>query len=157
MAVKPIPEGYHTATPYIIVDGGAAALDYYKKAFGAREIMRFPGPGGKIMHAEIQVGDSIMMLADEHPQMGALSPKTLGGSAISIMLYVEDVDSMFNKAVAAGGKVIRAVTDQFYGDRAGTFEDPFGHKWTISTHTEDVPPDEMARRAEAAMKERPGA
>jgi PhnB protein len=149
MAVKPIPDGYHTLTPYLIVQGAASALDYYKKAFGARELVRMPGPGGKVMHAEIRIGDSTIMLADEFPEMGARSPQTLGGSAVGLMLYVEDVDASFDRAVAAGGKVQRPVKDQFYGDRSGTLADPFGHVWTISTHKEDVSPEEMRKRMEA--------
>lgn len=154
MPVKPIPDGYHTATPYLVVKGAASALDFYKKALGATEIMRFPGPDGSVMHAEIQIGNSILMLADENLAMGARSPKTLGGSPISIMLYVEDADASFNKAVAAGAKVVRPLMDQFYGDRSGILEDPFGHAWAISTHKEDVPPEEMMKRAEAAMKQK---
>jgi histidinol-phosphate/aromatic aminotransferase/cobyric acid decarboxylase-like protein/uncharacterized glyoxalase superfamily protein PhnB len=153
MAVKPVPEGYHTATPYLIVQGGAKALDFYKKAFGAKELMRSPGPGDRIMHAEIQIGDSIIMLGDENPQMGLRGPKSIGGSPVGIMLYVPDVDARFSQVVAAGAKVKQPVKDQFYGDRSGTIEDPFGHVWTISTHKEDVPPEEMKKRAEAAMKQ----
>lgn len=157
MAVKAIPDGYHTATPYLIVKGASDALDFYKKALGATEIMRMPGPDGRIAHAEIKIGNSILMLADEAPAMNARSPKTLGGSPISIMLYVEDADARFNQAVAAGAKVIRPLTDQFYGDRSGMVEDPFGYTWSISTHKEDVPSEEMQRRAEAFMKKQGGA
>jgi PhnB protein len=157
MAVKAIPDGYHTATPYLIVKGAGDALEFYKKALGATEIMRFPGPDGRVMHAEIKIGDSMLMLADENPAMGARSPKTLGGSPISIMLYVEDADARFNQAVAAGAKVVRPLMDQFYGDRSGIVEDPFGHSWSISTHKEDVPAEEMQRRAEAFMKKQAGA
>ena len=153
MAVKSIPEGYSTVTPYLIVHDAAGALEFYKKAFGATELMRFGGPGGKIGHAEIQIGTSRVMLADEHPEMGALSPRTIGGSAGGLALYVEDVDARFQQAVAAGGKVLRAVADQFYGDRSGTLEDPFGHKWTLATHKEDVSPEEMHRRMEAFRKQ----
>ena len=153
MAVKPIPDGYSTVTPYLIVHDAAGALEFYKKAFGATELMRFGGPGGKIGHAEIQIGNSRVMLADEHPEMGALSPRTIGGSASGLALYVEDVDARFQQAVAAGGKVLRAVADQFYGDRSGTLEDPFGHKWTLATHKEDVSPEEMHRRMEAFRKQ----
>ena len=149
MAVKPIPEGYHTATPYLIINGAADAIEFYKKAFGATEIMRFPAPGGKIGHAEIKIGDSPIMLADEFPEMGYKSPKTLGGSPASIMIYVEDVDTVFNQAVAAGAKEQRPVKDQFYGDRLGTLEDPFGHVWHVSTHKEDVSLEEMEKRAKA--------
>ena len=155
MAVKPIPEGYHTATPYLVVKGAAKALDFYKQAFGAKEILRFPGPDGKIGHAEIKIGDSHIMLADEFPEMDARSPETIGGSPVGIMLYVEDVDSRFRQAVAAGGKVVKPLQDQFYGDRSGTITDPFGHKWTIATHKEDVSSAEMQKRMEALMK-KPG-
>lgn len=155
MAVKPIPDGYHSVTPYLYVAGGAAALDFYKKAFNAVELFRMPGPDGKIGHAEFKIGDSPIMLADEHPQMGAVGPKTLGGQSSSIMLYVENSDALSEQAIAAGAKVLRPIKDQFYGDRSCTVEDPFGHVWTISTHTEDVPPDEMARRAAEMMKQMP--
>jgi PhnB protein len=155
MKTKPIPDGYHTATPYLIVNDAARALEFYKKAFGATETMRFAGPGGKIMHAEIKIGNSPIMLADEYPEMGARSPQTLGGSPVSLVLYVENVDAWANQAVAAGAKVQRPVQDQFYGDRTGTFEDPFGHVWSIATHKEDVTPEEMQRRAAAAFKKQP--
>jgi PhnB protein len=149
MAVAPIPPGYHTVTPYMIVQDAAGALEFYKKALGATELMRFPGPGGRIMHAEIKIGDSHVMLADEHPEMGARSPQSFGGSPISLHLYVEDVDRLFAQAIAAGGKVLRPVQDQFYGDRSGMFTDPFGYTWNISTHKEDVSSEEMQRRAAA--------
>jgi PhnB protein len=148
--IKPIPEGYHTATPYLIVNDASRAIDFYKKAFGATELVRMPGPGGKIGHAEIKIGDSPIMLADEVPGMGFRSPESLGGSPISILLYVEDVDAVFSEAVAAGAKVQRAVADQFYGDRTGGVTDPFGHVWYIATHKEDVSPEEMKKRAAAA-------
>jgi PhnB protein len=148
--VKPIPEGYHTVTPYLCCRDAVAAIDFYKKAFGAKEVMRMDAPGGKIGHAELQIGDSRVMLADEHPEMGFLSPQTVGGSPIMIHLYVEDVDTTANRAVAAGAKVTRPVADQFYGDRGGQLEDPFGHKWYVSTHTEDLTPEEIGRRAAAA-------
>ena len=147
--VKPIPEGYHNVTPYLVVDGATKALDFYKRVFGARERMRMPGPGGKVGHAEIDIGDSVIMLADEHPEMGARGPGAFGGSPVSLMLYVPDVDATVKAAVAAGARVVRAVEDKFYGDRSGTIEDPFGHQWHVSTHKEDVPPDELARRAAA--------
>jgi len=154
MKTKAIPDGYHTATPYLIVNGAAQALEFYKKAFGATEMMRFPGPGGKIMHAEIKIGDSPIMLADEAPEMGARSPKTIGGTPVSLLLYVEDVDAWASKAVAAGAKVQRPVQDQFYGDRTGTFEDPFGHVWSIATHKEDVSLEEMKKRAASAFQKK---
>jgi PhnB protein len=150
MAVKPVPEGYHTATPYLIVRGAAAAIDFYKQAFGAIEIMRMPMPNGKLGHAEIKIGDSIIMLADEVPEMGHKGPQTLGGTSVGIMLYVTDVDAVATQATALGAKVIRPIADQFYGDRSGHFEDPFGHQWTLSTHIEDVSEDEMMRRMAAA-------
>ena len=153
--VKPIPDGYHSVTPYIICDGASAAIDWYRKAFGAEERMRFPGPGGKVMHAEITLGNSVVMLADEFPEMGAKSPKSLGGTPVGILLYVNDADAIFNRAVAAGGKVERPLTNQFYGDRSGTLVDPFGHKWTVATHVEDVSPEEMQRRM-AEMMKKPG-
>lgn len=150
MAVKSIPEGYHTATPYLIVKGAADAIRFYQQAFGAAELFRFPTPDGKIGHAEIKIGDSPIMLADEFPEMGYKGPQSLGGSPVSLMIYVEDVDTVFNQAVAAGATVKEAVQDKFYGDRLGTLVDPFGHVWHVSTHKEDVSPDEMERRAKAA-------
>ena len=146
---KPIPDGYHSVTPYLIIKGATAALDYYTRAFGAVELFRMPAPEGKIGHAEIKIGDSPIMLADEAPEMGYKSPQSLGGSPVSIMIYVEDVDTVFNRAIAAGGKEQRPVKDQFYGDRSGTITDPFGHIWTIATHKEDVSPEEMQRRMAA--------
>jgi PhnB protein len=147
--VKPIPEGYHTVTPYLIIHGAARALEFYSRAFGAVEVMRFKGPQGKIMHAEMTIGDSRIMVADEFPQMGAVSPQSIGGTAVGLALYVENVDAVFNRAVAAGATMISAVKDQFYGDRSGTLLDPFGHRWTVATHIEDVTLDEVARRAAA--------
>jgi PhnB protein len=147
---KPIPEGYHTATPYLIIKNAAKAIEFYKEAFGAKEIMRMSQPDGRIGHAEIKIGDSPIMLADEFPEMGARSPQSLGGSPVSILLYVEDVDAFAKQAVAAGTKVVRPVKDQFYGDRSGSFEDPFGHQWHIATHVEDVAPEEMHKRGAAA-------
>ena len=149
MTTPYIAPGFHTATPYLVISGAARALDFYHQAFGAMELVRVPDPAGKILHAEIQIGDSRIMLADECPEMGALSPGTIGGTPISLMLYVEDCDQVFNRAIAAGAKVERAVQDQFYGDRSGNLVDPFGHKWTIATHKEDVPPEEMERRMAA--------
>ena len=147
--VKPIPEGYHTVTPYLIIKGAADAIDFYKRAFGAKELFRMDHDG-KIGHAEIKIGDSPIMLADESPEMGHKSPQTLGGSPISILLYVEDVDALFKQAVAAGGKVDRPLEDKFYGDRGGSLTDPFGHIWHIATHKEDVTPEEMEKRMAAA-------
>jgi len=147
--VKPIPEGYHSATPYLVVDGAAKALDFYKHAFGATERMRLPAPGGRVGHAEINIGDSIIMLADEHREMGARGPRAYGGTPVSLVLYVADVDATVKKAVAAGGTLINPVEDKFYGDRMGTVEDPFGHRWHVATHQEDVPPAELARRVAA--------
>jgi PhnB protein len=151
MAVKAIPEGYHAVTPYLIVDGAARAIEFYTRAFGARELFRMGAPGEKVGHAELQVGDSRIMLADEFPEMDARGPKSIGGTPVSLMIYVEDVDAVVPRAVAAGAKVVRPIQDQFYGDRSGNIEDPFGHKWTIATHKEDVSPEEMARRARAAQ------
>lgn len=148
--VRPIPEGYHTVTPYLILDNAVRALDFYQRAFGAVELFRMPGPGGKIGHAEIKIGDSPIMLADEHPDMGARSPKSIGGSPISIMLYVENVDAFVDKAVKAGAKLVRPIENKFYGDRTGGLEDPFGYQWYIATHIEDVSPEEMERRAASA-------
>ena len=155
MAVKLIPDGYHTVTPYLFIKDAARALEFYKKAFGATELMRLPGPGNKIGHAEIKIGDSPIMLADEHPEIGVLGPQSLGGSSMCILLYVADVDKAAAQAIAAGAKVLRPVKDQFYGDRSGTFADPFGHLWTLATHKEDVSPEEMQKRFEATLK--PGA
>jgi len=152
MPVKPIPEGYHSVTPYLVIHGAAAAIDFYKKAFGAVELFRFPAPDGKIGHAEIKIGNSPIMLADEYTEMGYKSPQTLGGTPVSLMIYLEDVDTVFKRAVEAGGTVREAVQDKFYGDRSGTLTDPFGHNWHIATHKEDVSPEEMERRAKAMSK-----
>ena len=146
--VKPIPEGYHSVTPYLIIDGAADALEYYKKAFGAVELFRMEHEG-KIGHAEIKIGDSPIMLSDENPQEGYKSPKTLGGSGVGIMIYVDDVDTIFNQAIAAGGTEIKALQDQFYGDRSGTLTDPYGHVWTVATHKEDISPEEIEKRLAA--------
>jgi PhnB protein len=153
MSAKSIPEGYHTATPYLIINGAASALEFYKKAFGATELFRMDAPGGKIGHAEIKIGDSPIMLADEYPDMGYRGPQAIGGTPVSIMLYVEAVDTVFNRAVAAGAKVKQPVKDQFYGDRSGTLEDPFGHIWTVATHKEDLSMEEIRTRAAAWMKQ----
>ena len=153
MPVKPIPDGYHTATPYLIIGGAAKALDFYKQAFGAEVRMSCPMPDGRIGHAEIQIGDSCIMLADEFPEMGAKGPKALGGSPVGICLYVNDSDAVFARAVKAGGTVLRPLQDQFYGDRSGTLTDPFGHQWTISTHKEDVSPEEIEKRMKSMGKD----
>jgi PhnB protein len=147
--VQPVPTGYAGVTPYLIIRGAARALDFYKKAFGATELMRFPAPGGKIGHAEMKIGDGVVMLADESPEMGHNSPQALGGTPITLMFYVADVDAQFAKALAAGGVVKQPLKDQFYGDRSGTITDPFGHIWTIATHVEDVSAEEMQRRMAA--------
>ena len=149
-AVKPIPEGYHTVTPYLIIKGAAKALEFYKKAFGATELFRMDQPDGKIGHAEIKIGDSPIMLSDEHLEMKHSGPKTLGGSPVSILLYVEDVDKVFNRAINAGAEQQMPVEDKFYGDRSGSLVDPFGHIWHIATHKEDVAPEEMEKRMAAA-------
>jgi PhnB protein len=149
---KAVPDGYPRVTPYLIVDGAAKALDFYQLVFGATERMRMPSPGGKVGHAEIAIGDSIIMLADEHPEMGARAPRSFGGSPVSLHVYVDDVDATVKAAAGAGARVVRPVENKFYGDRSGTIEDPFGHQWHIATHTEDVPPDEMERRAAALTK-----
>lgn len=149
MAVKPIPDGYHTLTPYLTVKGASEAIAFYTRAFGAEELFRMAQPDGRIGHAEIRIGNSPIMLADEFPEMGNKSPGTLGGSPISLLIYVEDSDAIFARAVAAGATVLRPMADQFYGDRSGMVKDPFGHTWSISTHREDVSPDELERRAKA--------
>jgi PhnB protein len=153
MSVQPVPDGYHSVTPYLYIKGASQAIDFYKKAFGATEIMRLADSSGRIGHAEIQIGDSRIMLADEFPEMGVRGPKTIGGAALSLAIYLEDVDSRFKQAIDAGGKVLRPVKDQFYGDRSGTLEDPFGHIWTLATHKEDVPHEEIERRFATAMKQ----
>lgn len=150
--VKATPDGYHSATPYLIVDGAARAIDFYTRAFGAKELMRVPAPGGRIGHAEIKIGDSVIMLADEHPEIQARGPQHYGGSPVSILLYVDDVDALYRQAIAAGGTETRPVADQFYGDRSGTLKDPFGHSWHLSTHKEDVSPQELNRRMAALSK-----
>jgi PhnB protein len=153
MAVKKIPEGYHSITPYLIIKGATAAINYYKKVFGATERMRMDGPAGTIGHAELVIGDSTVMLADEYPDMGHRSPKSIGGTPVSLVLYLDDVDAVFKRAVDAGARSVRPVENQFYGDRMGTLEDPFGHMWSIATHVEDVPPEEMKRRADEMAKQ----
>jgi PhnB protein len=149
--VKPVPDGYPRVTPYLAVAGAAAAIDFYGKVFGATERMRMPARDGKIGHAELQLGDSLIMLADEFPDIGHRSPKALGGTPVTISVYVEDVDAVFARALAEGATATHPVESQFYGDRTGQFEDPFGHRWSVATHVEDVPPDEMEKRAAEAM------
>src|SRR5918995_6410207 len=151
MAVKPIPEGYHTVTPYLAVDDAAEAIEYYKKAFGAKERVRMDAPGGKIGHAELEIGDSLVMLSDPFPQASTRPPKELGGTSVNVFMYAEDVDAVVKKAVDAGATVTMEVADQFWGDRLGTVTDPFGHTWSIATHVEDLTPEEIAERGTAAM------
>ena len=157
MAVKPIPEGYHSVTPHLIVRGAADAIEFYQKAFGAIELFRFPSSDGKIGHAEIKIGDSPIMVADEYPEMGYQGPQSIGGSPVSLMIYVEDVDSVFNQAVDCGATVKEALQDKFYGDRMGTVVDPFGHVWHLSTHKEDVSMEEMQERMKAHTSSASGA
>jgi PhnB protein len=144
--VEPIPEGFPRVTPYLIVDGAAAAIDFYTSVLGGTERMRMGGPGGKIGHAEIEIGNSVIMLADEHPEMNALGPRSIGGTPVTLHVYVEDADRVFERAIEAGAKPLHPVEDRFYGDRRGSFEDPFGHQWDVATHVEDVPPEEMSKR-----------
>ncbi|HZE36038.1 MAG TPA: VOC family protein [Candidatus Eisenbacteria bacterium] len=150
--VKAIPDGYHSATAYLVVDGATRAIDFYKRAFGAQELLRIPAPGNRVGHAEIKIGDSVIMLADEHPEIHARGPQHYGGSPVSILLYVDDVDVLFKQAIVAGGTETRPVADQFYGDRSGSLKDPFGHSWHLSTHKEDVSPEELNRRLAALAK-----
>jgi PhnB protein len=154
--VKPVPEGYHNVTPYLFVRSAASAIDFYKNIFGATEIMRMPGSNGKIMHAELRIGDSIIMLADENPQTGVMSPQTIGGFSVGMHLYVESVDQVIQKAVESGAKLLRPIKNQFYGDRSGTVLDPFGHMWSVATHVEDVSPEEMRKRMTAAVGQAAG-
>jgi len=151
MATKPIPEGYHTISPYLAVEDAARAIEYYTKAFGAKEVVHMDAPNGQIGHAELQIGDSRVMLADPFPQSSTRPPKELGGTSVSVFMYVEDVDALVKQAVDAGATVTMEVADQFWGDRFGTITDPFGHVWNVATHVEDVPPEEVAERAKAAM------
>lgn len=156
-AKKPIPDGFHSVTPSLIVRDAPKAIEFYKKALGAQELVRMPGPDGKIMHAEIKIGDSIIFLGEENPQMGAKSPQTLGGCTGTLSIYVPNVDDVFKQAVAAGGKETMPVADQFWGDRYGTFVDPFGYNWGIATHKEDLNPQEMQDRMQkffASMAQR---
>ena len=152
MATKPIPDGYHAVTPYLMVKGAARALDFYKQVFGATVVVRMDTPDGGIAHSEIKIGDSMIMVADEQVGMGFPSPETIGGTPVGIHLYVDDSDACFARAIAAGARQKKPMQDQFYGDRSGTVTDPFGHLWTISTHVEDVSPEEMKRRMEAMTK-----
>jgi PhnB protein len=156
MATKPIPEGYQGAMPYLAVDNATDAIEYYKKAFGAKERTRMEAPDGSVGHAELEIGNSVVMLSDPFPQGTTRSPSELGGTSVSVMLYVEDVDAFVKRAVDAGATVTMEVADQFWGDRFGSIKDPFGHSWSIATHVEDVPPEEMAERARAAMAEMSG-
>jgi PhnB protein len=149
--VNPIPDDYPRVMPYLVVDRAAAAIDFYTSVLGATERMRMAGPGDRVGHAELQIGTGVIMLADEFPDMDIRGPKSIGGTPVSLHVYVEDADSVFDRAVEAGAKALRPMENRFYGDRSGQFEDPFGHRWDVSTHVEDVPPEEMARRAEEAM------
>jgi PhnB protein len=151
MATQPVPEGYHTVTPYLAVEDAARAIEFYTRAFGAKEAVRMDAPGGKIGHAELEIGDSRIMLSDPFPQASTKPPKELGGTSFSVMMYVQDVDAAFKRAVDAGATVSMELADMFWGDRFGTVTDPFGHSWSLATHVEDVPPEEMAERAKAAM------
>ena len=147
---KPIPDGYPRVTPYLIINGANSAIEFYSEVLGAKERMRMGAPDDKVGHAELEIGDSVVMLADEFPEMGARGPKVVGGTPVTLYVYVEDVDEVFERALQAGAKELRAVEDKFYGDRSGEFEDPFGHRWSVATHVEDVPPEEMAERMAAA-------
>jgi len=147
--VSAIPSGYHSVTPYLVVKNAAAAIEFYVKAFNAKEELKLVGPGNSIGHAEVRIGDAVVMLADEHPDFGALSPETIGGSPVSLLIYVEDVDKIFAQAISAGATEVRPVQDQFYGDRSGMLKDPFGHSWSIATHIEDVSMEESQRRFDA--------
>jgi PhnB protein len=149
--VQAIPQGYHSVTPYLVVNNAARAIEFYERAFGAKEIMRMDGPPGKIVHAELKIGDSMVMLSDEMPGAGARSPQSLGGTTCGIFLYVENVDTVFNQAASAGAKVDMPLADMFRGDRYGKLTDPFGHSWSLATHKEDVAPEEMKKRAKEAM------
>ena len=154
--VKPIPDGYHSVTPYLFVRSAASAIDFYKNVFGATEVVRMAGSNGKIMHAELRIGDSIVMLADENPSTGVMSPQTIGGFSVGLHLYVENVDAVIQKSVDNGAKLLRPIRNQFYGDRSGSVLDPFGHMWSVATHVEDVSPEEMRKRMTAAMSQSAG-
>jgi PhnB protein len=155
MPVQPVPEGYHTVTPYLAVDDATAAIDFYRRAFGAKEQVRRAGPDGKISHAELEIGDSVVMLADPYPQLIAKPPKELGGNSVGLFVYVENVDDLVQQAVDAGAALTMAPKDQFWGDRSGSVTDPFGHVWEIATHVEDVAPEELAKRSEEFMAAMP--
>jgi PhnB protein len=155
-SVKPIPEGYHNVTPYLFVRSAASAIEFYKNVFGSTEIVRMAGSNGKIMHAELRIGDSIVMLADENPHTGVMSPQTIGGFSVGLHVYVENVDAVIQKAVENGAKLLRPIKNQFYGDRSGSLLDPFGHMWSVATHVEDVSPEEMRKRMTAAMSQTAG-
>jgi PhnB protein len=148
---KPIPDEYPRLMPYLIVDGASSAIDFYRSVLGVTERLRMPGPDGRVGHAELELGDSLIMLADEHPEMDIRGPRAFGGSPVSLHVYVEDADAAFQRAIELGAKTLRPVEDRFYGDRVGRFEDPFGHRWDVATHVEDVPPEEMSKRAAEAM------
>ncbi len=154
MSVQPIPQGFHSVTPFLVVNDAAKAIDFYRRAFGAKEIMRMDGPDGKIGHAELKIGDSILMISDETPQTSVRSPRSLGGSTVNIFLYVDNVDTVFKQAESAGAKVNMPLENMFWGDRYGTLTDPFGHSWSVATHKEDVSSEEMKKRAQQAMTQR---
>jgi len=149
--VNPIPDGYPRVTPYLIVEGASEAIDFYRSVLGAEERFRLPAPEGRVGHAELQIGDSVIMLADQSPEMGARDPNAVGGTPVSLHVYVDDSDAVFARAIEAGARELRPVEDRFYGDRSGAFEDPFGHRWDVATHTEDVPPQEMSKRMADAV------
>jgi PhnB protein len=151
-SVNPIPTDYPRVSPYLCVDGAADAIAFYTQVFGASERMRMAAPDGKVGHAEVTIGDSVIMISDEYPEMDAVGPRTVGGTPVTIHLYVEDVDATFERAVAAGAKALKPIANQFYGDRSGTFEDPFGHRWNVSSRVEELSPEEMSRRAQEAMQ-----
>ncbi|WP_027150736.1 VOC family protein [Methylobacter tundripaludum] len=153
MTIKPIPDGYHSITPYLMIKGASEAIEFYKRAFGATEIFRLSHPNGQIGHAEIKIGDSSVMLADPCEQGAFRTPQSLGGSSVALHVYVKDVDAQFAQAVSAGAKAVKPVFDQFYGDRTGTLQDPFGHIWFLATHKEDIAPEEISRRAEALFQQ----
>ena len=155
-SVKAIPEGYHSVTPYLYVRGAAGAIDFYKTVFGAAEVVRMAGPDGRMMHAELKIGDSIVMLADENPPRGIMSPQTIGGFSVGLHVYVENVDVVIKKGLESGAKLLHSIKNQFYGDRSGTLLDPFGHMWSVATHVEDVSPEEMRKRMTAAMSQTAG-